>query len=111
MVIEENIETLRKSALDHSFMLGDWVQMAEEGGPQFIVEGKGIRVTDSDGKQWIDANSGYASVNVGYGGIELDVLSSLNGVIYCSHNHELEKETGSNGYIHQMTSVELDSPS
>ncbi len=71
MVIEENIETLRKSALDHSFMLGDWVQMAEEGGPQFIVEGKGIRVTDSDGKQWIDANSGYASVNVGYGRTEI----------------------------------------
>ena len=48
------------------------------------------------------------SISVGYGGIELDVLSSLDGVIYCSHNHELEKETGVNGYIHQMTSVELD---
>jgi len=47
------------------------------------------------------------SVSVGYGGIELDVLSSLDGVIYCSHNHELEKETSANGYIHQMTSVEL----
>ena len=48
------------------------------------------------------------SVSVGYGGIELDVLSSLDRVIYCSHNHELEKETSASGYIHQMTSVELD---
>lgn len=48
------------------------------------------------------------SVDVGYSCIELDVLSSLDGEIYCSHNYELEKETSSCGYIHQMKSIELD---
>ena len=72
MVIEENVETLRKSALDHLWMSGmDWVKMAEEGNPPIVVEGKGIRVTDSEGKSWIDVNAGYASVNVGYGRTEI----------------------------------------
>ena len=48
------------------------------------------------------------SISVGYKGIELDVLSSIDGVIYCSHNHELERETNKNGYIHQMNACELD---
>jgi len=48
------------------------------------------------------------SVDVGYSGIEIDVLSSLDGEIYCSHNHELEKETISCGYIHKMKSTELE---
>ena len=48
------------------------------------------------------------SVDVGYTSIELDILSSLDGEIYCSHNHELEKETSSRGYIHKMESTELD---
>ena len=47
------------------------------------------------------------SISVGYKGIELDVLSSLDGVIYCSHNHELERETSANGYIHQMKSTDM----
>ena len=49
----------------------DWVRMAEEGGPLVIVDGQGIRVTDSDGRSWIDVNGGYASVNVGYGRSEI----------------------------------------
>ena len=48
------------------------------------------------------------SVDVGYRSIELDVISSLDGVIYCSHNHELERETNTNGYIHKTKSNELD---
>ena len=49
----------------------DWVQMAEEGGPLVVVEGDGIRVTDSEGNSWIDVNGGYASVNIGYGRTEI----------------------------------------
>ncbi|MDA1188997.1 MAG: aspartate aminotransferase family protein, partial [Chloroflexi bacterium] len=49
----------------------DWAQMAEEGGPPVIVQGKGIRVKDSEGKEWIDVNGGYTSVNVGYGREEI----------------------------------------
>ena len=46
-------------------------QMAEEGEPQIIVEGSGIKVTDSEGKEWIDVNGGYNSVNAGYGRAEI----------------------------------------
>jgi adenosylmethionine-8-amino-7-oxononanoate aminotransferase len=49
----------------------DWVQMAEEGGPPIMVEGHGVRVTDSEGNSFIDCNGGYASVNVGYGRTEI----------------------------------------
>jgi adenosylmethionine-8-amino-7-oxononanoate aminotransferase len=72
MVLVEGTETLRRSALEHLWMHNrDWVQMAEEGGPLIIVEGKGIRVTDSEGNEWIDVNGGYSSVNVGYGRTEI----------------------------------------
>ena len=67
----QDTEALRRSALDHLWMHNrDWVQTAEQGGPLIIVEGDGIRVTDSDGKSWIDVNGGYSSVNVGYGRVE-----------------------------------------
>ena len=49
----------------------DWTEMAEEGGPPIIVEGDGIRVTDSEGKSWIDVNGGYISVSVGHGRPEI----------------------------------------
>ena len=72
MVTESATRSLRDAALDHLWMHNrDWVQTAEEGGPLVIVEGEGIRVTDSDGKSWIDVNGGYSSVNVGYGRTEI----------------------------------------
>ena len=48
------------------------------------------------------------SIKLGYNGIELDILSSKDGVIYCSHNHQLERETNDSGYIHEMRAPELD---
>ena len=72
MVIEPSTESLRDAALKHLWMHNrDWVQMAEEGDPLIIVEGRGIRVTDSEGRSWIDVNGGYSSVNVGYGRAEI----------------------------------------
>ena len=44
----------------------------------------------------------------GFNGIELDIISSRDGVLYCSHNHQLEQETDSSGYIHQTISTKLD---
>lgn len=65
-------ESLQRTAIEHLWMNNrDWGQMAEEGGPLIIVDGDGIRVTDSDGKEWIDVNSGYSSVNIGYGRTEI----------------------------------------
>ena len=72
MAARVDTEKLKRSAVDHLWMHNrDWVQMAEEGGPLVIVGGDGIRVTDSDGRQWIDVHGGYASVNVGYGRTEI----------------------------------------
>ena len=72
MTTTQETEALRRSALEHVWMHNrDWTQMAEEGGPTIIVEGKGVRVTDSDGKSWIDVNGGYSSVNIGYGRTEI----------------------------------------
>ena len=65
-------QSLRDAALDHLWMHNrDWTEMAEEGGPLVIAEGDGIRVTDTDGKTWIDVNGGYLSVSVGYGRAEI----------------------------------------
>ena len=72
MVEVQDTEALRRSALEHLWMHNrDWVQMAEEGGPPIMVEGNGVRVTDSEGNSFIDCNGGYASVNLGYGRAEI----------------------------------------
>ncbi len=65
-------EALRQSALRYLWVHNrDWVEMAESGGPPVIVSGDGVRVTDSEGKTWIDVNGGYSCVNVGYGRVEI----------------------------------------
>ena len=65
-------ETLRRKSLRFLWMHNrDWVRMAEDGDPLIIVEGDGVRVTDSSGRSWIDVNGGYNSVNVGYGRQEI----------------------------------------
>ena len=72
MVNVQDTEALRRSALEHLFVpMRDWVQMAEEGGPTVVVEGDGLRVTDSEGKTWIDCNAGYSSMSLGYGRSEV----------------------------------------
>lgn len=72
MAARADMDQLKRSAVDHLWMHNrDWAQLAEEGGPRVIVEGDGIRVTDSDGRQWIDLQGGYAPVNVGYGRTEI----------------------------------------
>ena len=67
-----NNDALRTAAAKHLWMANrDWAQMAEEGGPLIVVEGDGIRVTDSEGNSWIDVNGGYISVNAGHGRTEI----------------------------------------
>ena len=44
----------------------------ENSDPLVIVKGEGVRVTDSNGKQYLDATSGGVwTVNVGYGRTEI----------------------------------------
>ena len=72
MVGVSDVEALRQASLKYLWMHNrDGVQMAEEGEPTLIVEGKGVKVTDSSGKTWIDVNGGYNSVNIGYGRTEI----------------------------------------
>ena len=49
-----------------------------------------------------------AAEELGFEGVELDVIASKDGVLYCSHNYQLDQETNSSGYIHVKTSNELD---
>ena len=72
MTTATDSEAIRRSSLKYLWMHNrDWTQMAEEGEPLVIVEGNGVRVTDSAGKSWIDVNGGYNSVNAGYGRTEI----------------------------------------
>jgi adenosylmethionine-8-amino-7-oxononanoate aminotransferase len=72
MVTVSDPEALRNASLQYLWMHNrDWIQMAEEGDPTIMVGGKGVKVTDSNGKTWIDVNGGYNSVNVGYGRTEI----------------------------------------
>jgi adenosylmethionine-8-amino-7-oxononanoate aminotransferase len=69
---KDSINELKSYALNHLWMHNrDWVKTGEEGGPDIMVEGNGIYVTDIQGKTWIDVNGGYNSVNVGYGRKEI----------------------------------------
>ena len=72
MVTISDSEALRQASLKYLWMHNrDWIQMAEEGEPAIMAEGHGVRVTDSEGKSWIDVNGGYNSVNAGYGRTEI----------------------------------------
>ena len=48
-----------------------------------------------------------SAVSYGFQSIELDIVSSKDGVIFCSHNYELDKETDSMGLINEINSDEL----
>ena len=70
--LAKDISELRYSALNHLWMHNrDWVKTGEDGGPDIVVDGNGIEVTDIEGKTWIDVNGGYSSVNSGYGRTEI----------------------------------------
>lgn len=72
MDASSNTKSLRNAALKHLWMHNrDWVRLERENEPLIITNGKGVKVTDSDGKSWIDVNGGYYSVNVGYGRSEI----------------------------------------
>lgn len=72
MTTTSHHDQLREDSLKYLWMHNrDWSQMAEESDPIIMVEGEGVRVTDSEGRSWIDVNGGYNSVNIGYGRQEI----------------------------------------
>ena len=44
----------------------------------------------------------------GFTGLELDVVASKDGTIFCSHNHDLERETNGFGYFFEKTTFEIE---
>ena len=78
-------QALRVASLKHNWMHNrNWVDMAEEGDPIIIKEGKGLTVTDTDGNNWMDVNGGYLCVNVGYGRTEIAeaVRDQINSISF-----------------------------
>ena len=75
---------LKQAAMDHLWMpFSQYNDLLSKGGPKIIVEGDGIRMTDSDGTTYIDAIGGLFLVNVGHGRTEIaeavaDQLSALH---------------------------------
>ncbi len=49
-----------------------------------------------------------SAINAGFGAIELDVVMSKDKTLYCSHNHDLERETDGFGYIYDLGDREID---
>ena len=78
---------LNQAALDNYWMpFTQYNDMADSGGPTFIVEGDGIRLKDSEGKSYIDGIGGLFLVNAGHGRKEIvdAVAEQLNHIHYAS---------------------------
>jgi len=76
---------LRDTAHRHLWMqTKGWRDMAEEGEPIIVAEAKGLSITDTEGREWLDVNGGYASVTVGYGRTEIAdaVLKQMTELAY-----------------------------
>ena len=64
-------QELRDAANRHVWLDDhDWSRSEANGGPMIAAEGDGVRVTDSEGRSWIDASGGQGAVNIGYGRTE-----------------------------------------
>ena len=80
-----NTDALRDKSTRYLWMHNrDWISMAEHGEPMIAVEGEGVRITDADGRSYIDVNGGYNSVNVGYGRTEIAdaAFEQMNRISY-----------------------------
>ena len=72
MTQQLDLDDIRHKSTQYLWMHNrDWITMAEEGEPMVAVEGQGVRITDAEGRSYIDVNGGYNSVNVGYGRTEI----------------------------------------
>ena len=72
----ETSSTAALQQLDRSSVLHPFTQLkqyasGESGGPRIITGADGIRVRDSEGREYIDAFAGVYSVHVGYGRREI----------------------------------------
>ncbi len=81
---------LRTAAFEHLFVgMNNAAQLAEEGGPGIPVASKGIKFTDIDGREYIDAIAGMYFRNTGFGREEIaravyEQLRDVNMHVYAS---------------------------
>ena len=81
---------LRQAAVDHLFVgMNNAAQLAEEGGPVIPVASKGIKFTDIDGREYVDAIAGMYFRNVGFGREEIaravyEQLAAVSMHVYAS---------------------------
>lgn len=68
--IDEISQMDRNSVLHPFTYLKDYAQ-GETGGPTIMETGKGVRITDATGREYIDGFAGLYCVNVGYGRTEV----------------------------------------
>ncbi|MBM7046505.1 MULTISPECIES: aminotransferase [Rhizobium] len=67
----DEISQMDRSSVLHPFTyLKDYAQ-GEAGGPTIMETGKGVRITDATGREYIDGFAGLYCVNVGYGRTEV----------------------------------------
>lgn len=69
----ENRDSLSPEELDRRHLLHPFTSVQEhsDAGPHVITEGRGIRIRDRQGREYIDAMAGLWCVNVGYGRPEI----------------------------------------
>ncbi len=68
----KTVAELSQTALDHLWIQSQqWEDLAAEGGPTIIEEGKGVKIKDINGKWYFDGSSGASLVNIGHGRQEL----------------------------------------
>ncbi|MCH8223182.1 MAG: aspartate aminotransferase family protein [Chloroflexi bacterium] len=83
-------EALNRAALENLYIgMTNHAQLAEEGGPLILTGSDGIRVTDINGREYIDGISGMYFRNVGHGREEIaravyEQLSSVSMNVYAS---------------------------
>ena len=76
MPAPESLNTTALQQLDRASVLHPFTQLkqyaaGETGGPRIITGAEGVRVRDSEGREFIDAFAGVYSVHVGYGRREI----------------------------------------
>ena len=68
----DDADSVRQAALDHLwFPMQQWDDLADDGGLIVIVEGKGAKLRDIDGKWYYDGIAGQMLVNAGHGWAEI----------------------------------------
>jgi L-2,4-diaminobutyrate transaminase len=72
-LVSERRTNASLAEIDRQSSLHPFTSIADhlEHGPHIVVEGKGIRVKDTEGREYLDAMAGLWCVNVGYGRREI----------------------------------------